>query len=237
MFSACCTRSRCNSSESEQQKTSFMEREQPKITLEAWLLYSIRNSMAVIPLWVMRKFSYSLRFLAKQSMLSDKCFRIEEKCEYVERITFNPRNSEIDDNEAEVDIIIFLHGGGFALCDCADLTVSERLLPLLAKKLQGSLKKVPEVFSITYDTHSPSESSGTNLHQVVQGQILRAYDEIMLNSFKGKDGAINSGTNSEKKRQRQRLVAIVGDSAGGNLTLCLAFALQVHHHETIQYRC
>ena len=126
----------------------------------------------------------------------------------IDIIEYNEQTNNDDVKQTNNDdVIIYINGGGFSLIDSADLLLSQHLLPLLSSSTS--------IYSINYNTFPSYDSNGELLsnYHIVKRQIIEGYNSI-----------INS---------RKNVVAIVGDSAGGNLVLQLISQLNNDGHHPI----
>ena len=135
----------------------------------------------------------------------------EQKGFKIETITFPGSSGKGNDGEEEEEVpFVFFHGGALSLCDSADLLMCQRLLPLISHFCGGAKVKM---YSVLY-TLEDEKDEGT--WTTVQRQIAEAYDMIAK--------AV------KKERPEAEIVAIMGDSAGGHLSLCLG--LQLIHRDS-----
>lgn len=178
-------------------------------SLEPWLLHAARSTMKLLPIWLIRKLTYFLRYLVKGAFHRCSKFSMISLNHHVEFITYHSslKPQEVFGPTHDPTYVIVIHGGGFSLCDCADVSVVERFLPVLDNELNRTHSTVPDVYSIVYDTNRTTSATAT-LFEEVQCQILKAFDDITVHA---------SG---------KRLVGFIGDSAGGNLVLSLVMKLQ-----------
>ena len=168
------------------------------MSLEKTATQIIRTSLRTIPLGALERSSRFVRVLLgwqlRTKLVVTKPFEnVEEIC------MLGGRDQKCNGFNGDV---IYIHGGGFSLCDSSDILLSERLIAVLEEKNV----RVRSVYSIIYNTLP----SGIQCHaqSCVQSQVMKAFLAIM--------DTIPADFS----------VAVVGDSAGANLALGLMFALQ-----------
>jgi acetyl esterase/lipase len=132
----------------------------------------------------------------------------------VETITYpapasssSPRSSSSSSEDVS---LLFFHGGAMSLCDSGDLLVCQRLLPMISHFAGGARVTM---YSVLYSLHQEEEEEeGTGTYLKVHREIEEGYAEVcrLVKSRAGPDG---------------RIAAIMGDSAGGHLSMCLALQL------------
>lgn len=128
---------------------------------------------------------------------------MEQKGFKIETISLPGSSNEGEDEKDEVSFVFF-HGGALSLCDSADLLMCQRLLPLISHFSGGTRVKM---YSVLYTLENGEEGTWTKVHR----EITEAYDMI--------ERAVKNENPSAK------LAAIMGDSAGGHLSLCLGLQL------------
>ena len=175
-------------------------------SIETSILYLVRWILSSLPLYVMGLASLLLRRCISQKLKSESHYlNFESKGPDVDVISLS--RSVIECNDSDKDnierVIIYLHGGAFTVCDSADILLSERLLPLLGAKLGV---KCPSIYSIRYNIF-PRTFPPIPSFEGVQDQILKSY--ISIASY-----------------PNRQIVAVMGDSAGGNLALGLMLQLK-----------
>ena len=114
-----------------------------------------------------------------------------------------------------------------SLCDSGDLLVCQRLLPMISHFAGGARVTMYSVlYSLHHEDEEEEKEEGTGTYLKVHKEIEEGYAEVcrLVKSRAGPDG---------------RIAAIMGDSAGGHLSMCLA--LQLLHrnadHVRILFYC
>jgi acetyl esterase/lipase len=168
----------------------------PPPSLEKPILQVARSSLRYIPKKIINALAILLRQLLKSNLKRYERFDVSI-CPFdnnIDIIEYIPQNQS---KELSADCIIYINGGGFSLCDSADLLLSECLLPLIHERHQ---LLPPIIYCIHYPTLK-STNDITN-YDIVKKQIYDSYNNIVNKSNKN-------------------IICIMGDSAGGNLVLQL----------------
>jgi acetyl esterase/lipase len=150
----------------------------------------INKIASLTPLHILGRLSADLRYLIEISLKNNEKFSVTSLDSNIQLITY-----KIDSPNKHISkIVIYLHGGGFVIRDSADLIITERLLPLLARKNSNNIV----VVSILY----PLAPSTSEFH-----------DSFVINSIL---------TSISKVEKLGSIEAILGDSAGGYLAVQVA---------------
>lgn len=172
----------------------------PPPSLERPILQLCRFTLRNTNVRVISFFAKVLRHLLKFSINRKGLLKVSSS-------TFNQNIDIIEyrGHTKDKDVIVYICGGGFSLIDSADLLLSEHLLPVLRELSTTGL--APSMYTINYSTSPCYDSDGRLLsnYEVVRRQIVEGYNSI-----------ISRGN---------RVVCLVGDSAGGNLVLQLVSQL------------
>jgi acetyl esterase/lipase len=176
-------------------------------SLEQPILQVARFSLRYLSLSVINSLGLVLRKLLKWNLQSNGKFSIKAASfnSNIDVIEYKPDSSR----QLSKDCIVYINGGGFSLCDSADVLLSERLLPYLA---QNSSFLPPVIYCIHYPTLQNTDNI-TN-YEIVKQQIYDSYVSIVQNSNKD-------------------IKCIIGDSAGGNLVLNLLAQLETCPPKTV----
>lgn len=195
------------SSSNKQQKPTTLLLSSPIPSLERPILQLARLSLKSLPLSVINVLGLLLRKLLKWNLQRDCQFNIKAA-------SFNANIDVIEYKDSSKlssnDCIVYICGGGFNLCDSADLLLSERLLPLLNEK--SSSHTPPVIYCIHYPTLQNTVDI-TN-YEIVKQRINDSFISIM-------------------EKSNKNIIAIVGDSAGGNLVIQLLAQLKTCPPKTI----
>jgi hypothetical protein len=220
-------------------------------SIEPFLCLICRLFLRFTPSFILRYGSYILRYVLIYLLCLDRRFSVKpftfegferddndfEIFDYsIQEIQFDDKEKEKDvgdddgvahkdGKEEDEDVILYIHGGGFNLCDSSDILLARTLLPKLCERLATinpnriKIKMKTKLYSLKYETCSaPLFTLPFGLHEFIFGnpsfppahriyaQALHAFD--MLQSC-GK-----------------RVVVVMGDSAGGNIALSLNLMLQ-----------
>ena len=169
----------------------------PPPSLEKPILQVARSSLRYLNLHVINALAILLRQLLKWNLKRYKRFDVTRSSfdTNIDIIEYIPQNQS---KNVSNDCIIYINGGGFSLCDSADLLLSECLLPLIHERQSVPL---PIIYCIHYPTLK-STNDITN-YDIVKKQIYESYNNIINKSNK-------------------KIICIMGDSAGGNLVLQLS---------------
>ena len=120
-------------------------------------------------------------------------FRISEK---IEVIGFDLEHVVNKKDLSSYRILVYIHGGGFIVRDCADLIIAERLLPLI--KEHPDMPNNVVIVSLLY----PLAKAGVNNAEAILTSLLDGIDVL--------------------RRGGARIDGIIGDSAGGYLAIQVA---------------
>lgn len=174
--------------------------------LKRYLLSLVRSCLQYTPASILRQLASTLRYIVINSLHCDDGVKVEKFDTTVNILKLKSHDHILDEC---LYVIVYIHGGAFSLCDSADILLFKQLLPLIRNKLSDT-KCVPIVYSILYDT-TQSDGCYETLFATVQRQIIESYDKIFTTFHPSKE---------------KKVIAIVGDSAGGNLAVNLVFQLQ-----------
>ena len=201
-----------------------------KGSLDPWMCLIIRTLEDYVPNILFKLFAYFARFLFRYLLLRDSRYSSSamDGHDNIDIISFDDSDFNFNiSNHDQEDVIVYLHGGGYNICDNTDLMMIDELLPRLATHLKSinnrkysRMKLLPRIYTIRYETlFAPIIKLPFGLHEKIFGNsaqppIHRIHRQV-LESF---DAIENNG--------ERRVIAIMGDSAGGNAALSLSLALQ-----------
>ena len=161
-------------------------------SLELLIVSTVRYVLYFAPLAILNTAMNQIRLLLKFHQNFEKVIVVSEISKQLDEV----RLHGVNDNHNN-DAVIFIHGGGFSICDSSDLMIAEKLLPLLGDN-------PPSFYSILYDTKIGAPDEPTYL--AIQSEVYETFQKIIM-----------SGKN---------ILCVIGDSAGGALALNLMLRLQ-----------
>lgn len=179
----------------------------PYPSLDRFCTFIIKCILHILPLRILGQCSYYIRWKLQQliEILSKKQIQWKILNKNIEICIYNSHNKKKSNNNDNMNnnIIIHIHGGGFTLRDPMEIQLCEIFMKRMESKLGY---QPPPIYSIVYDVIPIHNTSDIGTYNMIMKQVIETYQSI-----------IESGKN---------VVAIMGDSAGGNLALSLTIQLQ-----------